>query len=157
MYNKYRTQFEVIHTLEKKIGIPKPLIAQLKHKLRYEIALEEMQRFQNGRCVKDFGDGSAILLLPIIGTYFDTSLDEAIRIFEAIMKCGALTVLMIARDRCLPYGISWSNGRECGTHITTLVATAKQEKGNMRAGKIFSANSSQPADPERSINYEMAK
>lgn len=80
MYNKYRTQFEVIHMLEKEIGVPKPLIAELKHKLRYEIALEEMRRFQSGRCVKDFGDGSAILLLPIIGTYFDTSLDEATRI-----------------------------------------------------------------------------
>jgi hypothetical protein len=82
MYNKYRTQFEVIHALEKEISIPKPLIAQLKHKLRHEIALEEMRRFQGGHCVKDFGDGSVILLLPIIGTYFDTSLDEATRIFE---------------------------------------------------------------------------
>ena len=38
MYNKYRTQFAVIHDLEKEIGIPKPLIAQLKNKLRYEMA-----------------------------------------------------------------------------------------------------------------------
>lgn len=82
MYNKYRTQFAIIHDLEKEIGISKPLIAQLKRKLRYEIALKEMRHFQNGHCVKDFGDGSAILLLPIIGTHFDTSLDEAIRIFE---------------------------------------------------------------------------
>ena len=37
MYNKYRTQFAVIHNLEKEICIPKPLIAQLKNKLRYEI------------------------------------------------------------------------------------------------------------------------
>lgn len=57
MYNKYRTQFAIIHDLEKEIGIPKPLIAQLKHKLRYEIALEEMRRFQGGHYVKDFGDG----------------------------------------------------------------------------------------------------
>ena len=82
MYNKYRTQFAVIHDLEKEIGIPKPLIAQLKNKLRYEMAQEEMRRFQNGHCVKDFGDGSAIVLLPIMGTHFDTSLDEATRIFE---------------------------------------------------------------------------
>ena len=82
MYNKYRTQFAVIHDLEKEICIPKPVIAQFKNKLRYEMAQEEMRRFQNGHCVKDFGDGSAIVLLPIMGTHFDTSLDEAIRIFE---------------------------------------------------------------------------
>ena len=82
MYNKYRTQFAVIHDLEKEICIPKPIIAQLKNKLRYEMAQEEMRRFQNGHCVKDFGDGSVILLLPIMGTHFDTSLDEATRIFE---------------------------------------------------------------------------
>ena len=82
MYNKYRTQFAVIHDLEKEICIPKPIIAQLKNKLRYEMAQEEMRRFQNGHCVKDFGDGSAIVLLPIMGTHIDTSLDEAIRIFE---------------------------------------------------------------------------
>lgn len=29
MYNKYRTQFEVIHALEKEISIPQPLIAEL--------------------------------------------------------------------------------------------------------------------------------
>lgn len=80
-----REQFETIHFLS---GLVKEypeyagILAENKHKLRYEIALEEMQRFQNGHCVKDFGDGSAILLLPIMGTYFDTSLDEAIRIFE---------------------------------------------------------------------------
>lgn len=44
------------------------------------------------------------------------------------MKYGALTVLMIARGRCLLYDISWSNGKECGTHIIILVATVKQEK-----------------------------
>ena len=82
MYNKYRTQFAVIHDLEKEICIPKPIIAQLKNKLRYEMAQEEMRRFQDGHCVKDFGDGSAIVLLPIMGTHFDTSLDEATRIFE---------------------------------------------------------------------------
>lgn len=82
MYNKYRTQFAVIHDLEKEISIPKPIIAQLKNKLRYEMAQEETRRFQSGHCVKDFGDGSAIVLLPIMGTHFDTSLDEAIRIFE---------------------------------------------------------------------------
>ena len=82
MYNKYRTQFAVIHDLEKEICISKPIIAQLKNKLRYEMAQEETRRFQNGHCVKDFGDGSAIVLLPIMGTHIDTSLDEAIRIFE---------------------------------------------------------------------------
>ena len=82
MYNKYRTQFAVIHDLEKEICIPKPIIAQLKNKLRYEMAQEEMRRFQDGHCVKDFGDGSAIVLLPIMGTHVDTSLDEATRIFE---------------------------------------------------------------------------
>ena len=39
MYNQYRTQFAVIHDLEKEIGIPKPLIAQLKNKLRYEMEI----------------------------------------------------------------------------------------------------------------------
>ena len=71
MYNKYRTQFAVIHDLEKEIGIPKPLIAQLKNKLRYEMAQEEMRRFQSGHCVKDFGDGSVIVLVPILEAYFN--------------------------------------------------------------------------------------
>lgn len=80
-----KEEFETIHFLS---GLVKEypefagILAGHKHKLRHEIALEEMRRFQGGHCVKDFGDGSVILLLPIIGTYFDTSLDEAIRIFE---------------------------------------------------------------------------
>ena len=61
------------------------------------------------------------------------------------MSCGRPTVTA-ARVNPSPAGINWSNGGDSGTHITASVQTAKQEKGSMRAGKILSANSSQPAD-----------
>lgn len=51
MYNKYRTQFEVIHTLGKEIGIPKPLIAQLKYDLRQRMEADAEHSFKAGRIV----------------------------------------------------------------------------------------------------------
>lgn len=58
-----KEEFETIHFLS---GLVKEypefagMLAGHKHKLRHEIALEEMRRFQGGHCVKDFGDGSVI-------------------------------------------------------------------------------------------------
>ena len=72
------------------------------------------------------------------------------------MNCCRPTVTAV-RVSPSPVGINWSSGGDSGTHITALAQTAKQEKRNLRVGKILSVNSSQPADPERSINYEMAK
>ena len=43
------------------------------------------------------------------------------------MNCGHLTA-MAAPVSPSPVGISWSSGRDSGTHITASVATAKQEK-----------------------------
>ena len=80
-----KEEFKTIHFLSdlvKEYPEFAGMLAGHKHRLRYEMVQEEMRRFQNGHCVKDFGDGSAIVLLPIMGTHSDTSLDEAIRIFE---------------------------------------------------------------------------
>jgi len=82
MYNKYRTQFEVIHTLEKEIGIPKPLIAQLKYDLRNRMATDAEHTFKTGRMVKQYDDGAIIVLVPILEAYFNLPLDEVERIFE---------------------------------------------------------------------------
>ena len=82
MYNKYRTQFEVIHTLEKEIGIPKPLIAQLKYDLRNRMAADAEHTFKAGCMVKQYDDGTVIVLVPILEAYFNLSLDEVERIFE---------------------------------------------------------------------------
>ena len=82
MYNKYRTQFEVIHTLEKEIGIPKPLIAQLKYDLRNRMATDAEHTFKAGRMVKQYDDGTIIVLVPILEAYFNLPLDEVERIFE---------------------------------------------------------------------------
>ncbi len=82
MYNKYRTQFEVIHTLEKEIGIPKPLIASLKYDLRSRMATDAEYTFKAGRMVKQYDDGSIIVLVPILEAYFNLSLDDVKRIFE---------------------------------------------------------------------------
>lgn len=81
----YKEQFETIRFLSgevEKYPELKETLAKYKHRLRHDMAQEEMRHFQAGYCVKDFGDGSIILLLPIMGTYFNTSLNEAIRIFE---------------------------------------------------------------------------
>lgn len=82
MYNKYRTQFKVIHTLEKEIGIPKPLIAQLKYDLRNRMATDAEHTFKAGRMVKQYDDGTIIVLVPILEAYFNLPLDEVERIFE---------------------------------------------------------------------------
>lgn len=82
MYNKYRTQFEVIHTLEKEIGIPKSLIAQLKYDLRNRIVTDEAHSFRTGRMIKQYDDGTVIVLMPILEAYFNLPLDEVERIFE---------------------------------------------------------------------------
>lgn len=82
MYNKYRTQFEVIHTLEKEIGIPKPLIAQLKYDLRNRMAIDAEHAFKAGRMIKQYDDGSIIVLVPILEAYFNLPLDEVEHIFE---------------------------------------------------------------------------
>ena len=82
MYNKYRTQFEVIHTLEKEVGIPKPIVAQLKYDLRNRMATDAEYSFKAGRMVKQYDDGSVIVLMPILEAYFNLPLDEVERIFE---------------------------------------------------------------------------
>lgn len=82
MYNKYRTQFEVIHALEKEIGIPKPLIAQLKCDLRKRMETDDAHNFKAGRMVKQYDDGTIIVLVPILEAYFNLSAEDVARIFE---------------------------------------------------------------------------
>lgn len=82
MYNKYRTQFEVIHTLEKEIGIPKPLIAQLKYDLRQRMEADAEHNFKAGRMVKQYDDGTVIVLVPILEAYFNLTAEDVARIFE---------------------------------------------------------------------------
>ena len=66
MYNKYRTQFAVIHDLEKNIGIPKPLIAQLKYDLRKRMEAVSIQASKAGRMDKQYDDGTFIMLVTIL-------------------------------------------------------------------------------------------
>ena len=81
MYNKYRTQFEVIHMLEE-IGIPQPLIAQLKYDLRQQMEADAEHSFKAGRMVKQYNDGTVIVLVPILEAYFNMTAEDVNRIFE---------------------------------------------------------------------------
>ena len=82
MYNKYRTQFAVIHDLEKNIGIPKPLIAQLKYDLRKRMEDDAMYADKEGQMVKQYDDGTVIVLVPILEAYFNLTAEDVARIFE---------------------------------------------------------------------------
>ena len=82
MYNKYRTQFEVIHALEKNIDIPKPLIAQLKYDLRKRMEADAMYAYKEGHMVKQYEDGTIIVLVPILEAYFNLTTEDVARIFE---------------------------------------------------------------------------
>ena len=82
MYNKYRTQFEVIRALEKEIGIPKPLIAQLKYDLRKRMEADAMYAYKEGRMVKQYDDGTIIILVRILEAYFNLTTEDVARIFE---------------------------------------------------------------------------
>ena len=82
MYNKYRTQFETIHALEKNIGIPKPLIAQLKYGLRKRMEADAMYAYKEGHMVKQYEDGTVIVLVPILEAYFNLTTEDVARIFE---------------------------------------------------------------------------
>ena len=82
MYNKYRTQFAVIHDLEKEICIPKPLIAQLKYDLRKRMEADAMYAYKEGHMVKQYDDGTIIVLVPILEAYFNLTTEDVTRIFE---------------------------------------------------------------------------
>ena len=82
MYNKYRMQFETIHALEKNIGIPKPLIAQLKYDLRKRMETDAMYAYKAGRMVKQYDDGTVIVLVPILEAYFNLTIEDVARICE---------------------------------------------------------------------------
>ena len=82
MYNKHRTQFEVIHALEKNIGIPKPLVAQLKYDLRKRMEADAMYAYKEGHMVKQYDDGTIIVLVPILEAYFNLTTEDVARIFE---------------------------------------------------------------------------
>ena len=82
MYNKYRTQFAVIHDLEKEIGIPKPLIARLKYDLRKRMEADAMYAYKEGHMVKQYDDGTVIVLVPILEAYFNLTTEDVARIFE---------------------------------------------------------------------------
>ena len=82
MYNKYRMQFETIHALEKNIGITKTLIAQLKYDLRKRMEADAMYAYKAGRMVKQYDDGTVIVLVPILEAYFNLTAEDVARIFE---------------------------------------------------------------------------
>lgn len=80
-----RIQFETIHFLSRMAERTPALelaLAEYKRNLRRSMEEEAWHRFTAGRCIKDFGDGSAIMLVPILEAYFNTPLDEVTRIFE---------------------------------------------------------------------------
>ena len=82
MYNKYRMQSQTIHALEKNIGIPKPLIAQLKYDLRQRMETDAMYAYKEGHMVKQYDDGTVIVLVPILEAYFNLTAEDVARIFE---------------------------------------------------------------------------
>ena len=82
MYNKYRMQFETIHALEKNIDIPKPLIAQLKYDLRKRMEADAMYTYKAGRMIKQYDDGTVVVLVPILEAYFNLTAEDVARIFE---------------------------------------------------------------------------
>lgn len=81
MYNKYRTRFEVIHTLEE-IGIPQSRIAQLKYDLRQRMEADAFYAYKTGHMVKQYDDGTIIVLVPILEAYFNMTAEDVTRIFE---------------------------------------------------------------------------
>ena len=81
MYNKYRTQFEVIHTLEE-IGIHQSRIAQLKYDLRQRMEADAFYAYKTGHMVKQYDDGTIIVLVPILEAYFNMTAEDVTRIFE---------------------------------------------------------------------------
>ena len=82
MYNKYRMQFETIHALEKDIGISKPLIAELKYNLRKRMEADAMYTYKEGRMIKQYDDGTVVVLVPILEAYFNLTAEDVARIFE---------------------------------------------------------------------------
>lgn len=81
MYNKYRIPFEVIHALEE-IGIPQSRIAQLKYDLRQRMKTDAMYAYKAGRMVKQYDDGTVIVLVPILEADFNLTTKDVTRIFE---------------------------------------------------------------------------
>lgn len=81
MYNKYRIPFEVIHALEE-IGVPQSRIAQLKYDLRQRMEADAEYSFKTGRMVKQYNDGTVIVLVPILEAYFNMTAEDVNRIFE---------------------------------------------------------------------------
>lgn len=81
MYNKYRIPFEVIHALEE-IGIPNPRIAQLKYDLRQRMIVDAMYAYKAGHMIKQYDDGSIIVLVPIPEADFNLAVEDVTRIFE---------------------------------------------------------------------------
>lgn len=81
MYNKYRIPFEVIHALEE-IGIPNPRIAQLKYDLRQRMIIDAMYAYKAGHTIKQYDDGSIIVLVPIPEADFNLAVEDVTRIFE---------------------------------------------------------------------------
>lgn len=81
MYNKYRIPFEVIHALEE-IGIPQSRIAQLKYDLRQRMKADTMYAYKAGRMVKQYDDGTVIVLVPILEADFNLTTEDVTRIFE---------------------------------------------------------------------------
>ena len=82
MYNKYRMQFETIHALEKEVGIPKSLIAKLKYNLRKRMEADAMYTYKAGRMIKQYDDGTVVVLVPILEAYFNLTTEDVARIFE---------------------------------------------------------------------------
>lgn len=86
MYNKYRTQFEVIHMLETYFsptgGANNPAIIRLKRQLRKQMKDDALMEFKHGKCVKQYDDGEVIVLMPILEASFNLPKDEVERLFE---------------------------------------------------------------------------
>lgn len=134
MYNKYRTQFEVIHALEKEIGIPSPSLHSSS------ITCDSAWKPTQSTVSKPAAWSSSMMMERLLfwfpfWRHTSTSPQRTWPAFlRKNMSCGR-PMAMTVQVSPSPAGTSWSNGGDCGMHITASVQTAKQEKGNVRAGK----------------------
>ena len=84
-YNPYRTLFYTIHMLEtyfNQTGTSTPGIIKLKKQLRKRMRDDALLDFKHGHCIKQYDDGSIIVLMPILEASFNLSKRDVELLFE---------------------------------------------------------------------------
>lgn len=85
-YNNYRTRYELINMLEQKNEMSKYVFSKMKHDLRKDLDREAACDWARGKCIKQYDDGTVIMLVPIVEAYFFTEKEKVIRIFEDLYE-----------------------------------------------------------------------